>query len=190
MEVSEISYNESSFGFQNFVGTSLFRNLIDYNIDDTLIPFLDFYQAQLVNEPNFLETYRSDISVIKAQTDLSNIVIKIKNLSLTAIADDPVYVTKELTVNYGTSYVSGEFETIVLESTQDNILNIVNQDYEVTIPFVPSGGFIYIHFYMLGLSPSGGVTPVGNFSLNVTSGSLEIKATSTAIDTVVKGVRS
>lgn len=189
LEAKEMSYNEPSFGFQNFVGTSLFRNLTAYDIDDTFTPFLDFYQAQLVNEPNFLETYRSDISVIKAQTDLSNIVINIKGLSLTAIADDPVYVTKELTVNHGTSYVSGEFETIVLESTQDNILNIVNQDYEVNIPFVPSGGFIYIHFYMLGLTPSGGVTPVGNFSLNVTSGNLEIKATSTAIDTVVKGVR-
>lgn len=189
VEVVELSYSEPSFGFQNFVGTSLFRNLTAFGIEDTLIPFLDVYQAQLVNEPSFLEQYRSDISVIKAQSDLSDVVVKISDLSLTAIADDPVYVTKELTVNYGTSYVSGEFETIVLESTTDDIFSISNQDYEVTIPFVPNGGFIYIHFYMLGLSPGGGVTPVGNFQLSVTSGSLDITATSTAIDTVVKGVR-
>ena len=184
-----VDFDITSFGFQQFAGFPLFNNLIDFNIENSLTSFSTNYTAQITNEPNFLEQYREDISIIKAQSDLSNIQIKIRGLSFTSFADDPVYVNKQLTVNYGTSYVAGEFETIELEQTIDDNFNVSNQYYDVTIPFLPNGGFIYIQYSMLGLSPSGGATPVGSFSFNQTSGTLEISATSTAINSVIKGVR-
>ena len=185
-----VNFTQISYGFQSFVAFPLFNNLTAFGVDDSLTSFSTSYSAQLVNEPAFLEQYRDDVTFIKAQADLTDIVIKIKDLSFTSFGDDPVNVVKQLSINYGSSYVSGQFETILLEDeTSNTFFNVSSQDYEVTIPFVPNGGFIYIAYSMLGLSPSGGATPVGSFSFTLTGGSLEINATSTAIDSVIKGVR-
>ena len=43
----------------------LFNNLIDFNIDDSLVSFSTEYSAQLVNEPAFLEQYRKVVPFIK-----------------------------------------------------------------------------------------------------------------------------
>ena len=189
-EYETVNFTFTNFGFQQFCAFPLFSNLTGFGIDDSLVSFDSSYTAQLVNEPLFLPQYRSDVSVIKAQADLTNIQIKIRNLSFTSFGDDPVNVVKQLSVNYGTSYISGEFETILLEDvTNNNVFSVSNQDYDVTIPFVPNGGFIYIAYSMLGLTPTGGATPIGSFNFTLTSGTLEITATSTAIDSVIKGVR-
>lgn len=185
-----VGFTSTNFGFQSFVAFPIFNNLIDFGIDASLTSFATSYTAQLVNEPAFLEQYRQDVTVIQAQADLTDIQIKIRDLSFTSFGDDPVNVVKQLSVNYGTSYVSGEFETILLENeTSNTFFNLSSKDYDVTIPFLPNGGFIYIAYSMLGLTPTGGVTPIGSFNFTLTSGSLEINATSTAIDSVIKGVR-
>ena len=185
-----VNFTKTNFGFQQFCAFPLFGNLTNYGIDDSLVSFDTSYVAQLAVEPSFLPEYRDDVTIVKAQSDLSNIKIKIRDLTFTSFGDDPVNVVKQLTVNYGSSYVSGEFETIFLENVTNNtFFNISSKDYDVTIPFVPNGGFIYISYTMLGLSSTGGATPVGSFNFTLTSGSLSINATSTAIDSVIKGVR-
>ena len=188
-EYQPVNFTQTNFGFQSFVAFPLFNNLIDFNIDDSLVSFDTSYSAQLVNEPAFLEQYRSDVTVVRAQADLSNINIKIRDLSFTSFGNDSVNVVKQLSVNYGSDYASGQFDTILLEDeTNNDFLNVSSKDYDVTIPFVPNGGFIYIAYSMLGLGTSGGGA-VGSFNFGLTSGSLEINATSTAIDSVIKGVR-
>lgn len=187
-EYTPINFSLTNFGFQQFVGFPLFNNIKQSRIEDTLTAFQN-YQAKLTEEPDFLEGYREDISFIKAKSDLSNIKVKISNLSFNSIGTSNVAVRKTLSVNYGSSYVAGEFTSVKLEETDDNQFGVSDADYEVDIPFVPNGGFIFINFSMLDLSPTGGATPTGSFSFTLTSGELEITATSTAIPSVSKGVR-
>lgn len=189
-EFTDFSFNIISFGFQQFVGFPLFNNLVNFGIDRSLAPFDTAYSAQLVNEPAFLEGYREDISILKAQTDLSNVKVRINNLSFSSAGDDPVNVRRVLTVAWGSSYVTGEYDFVeLIDVTQLGTFAIDNQNYEVDIPFIPNGGFLFIDFSMLGLFPSGGVTPVGSFGFTMQGGTLDITATSTAIDSVIKGVR-
>lgn len=185
--IREFTFSQTNQGRQFFAGFPIFDSLKTFEIEDSLISFEQSYTAQIADEPSFLEQYRSDISQIKAKADLRDVKVKISNLSFTSSGTSTAPVIKKLTVNYGSSYVTGNFTTVELESTTNDVFNIIDQSYEVDIPFIPNGGFIYIHYYMQDNVST--VGNIGSYGFNVTSGDLEITAIAKATNSVVKGVK-
>jgi len=178
-----------NFGFQTFSGFPLFNNLTNFGIDKSFAPFSTDYTIQTSVETGALEQYREDIAIVKNDFNLTDIKIKIRNLSFISFADSNISVTKTLSVNYGNDYSDGNFNTIILEQTSDDVFSISNQDYDIEIPFLAASGFIFINYGMFDLFSSSYAPSFRLMNFSQTSGTLEITATSTAIDSVIKGVR-
>tara|TARA_R110002020_G_scaffold334555_3_gene549821 strand:+ start:13405 stop:16128 length:2724 start_codon:yes stop_codon:yes gene_type:complete len=162
-----------------------FNQLESFGIEDSLVSFNRFYSTAFSGEPDAIE----GCVKVKAKTDLSDVNIKISNVSL-EVRSDIVTVAGEsvsIHVDYGFGYDSGEY-TRLIPYTSGTIPSypylIEDVNLDLTIGGVPNDGFIsvYIAFDM-------GEAGNRDVSLKQISGDLEITATSTAIDTVVKGVR-
>lgn len=183
----EYAYNSQFFGAQTIAIFPIFNDLIKFGIQDTFVPLDQVYQSP-ITQP-FLENTREDSKILLAQEDLTDITVNISQLSLICTWDGILDITKRLYVLWGDSYVTGEFNIEYLEETDDRTLNISNQDYTVNIPFIPRGGFLGILFTVFDPFTTPSSTPTSSGGINIYNGSVSITATSTAIDTVIKGVR-
>lgn len=185
-----VDFTQTNFGFQSNAAFPLFTQFNgQQEILDSLIPFDTSFFNQTAIEPGSLENQRDLGKIIRAEDDLTNITVSITGLTFQSNGTSVGSVQKTLTVNYGTGFGSGEFDTIFLENSTEDFFNITDQDYEVNIPSLQSGGYLWIRYSMFDPHPSGGVTPIGSFGFNLTGGELSIRLTSTSVDTVSKGVR-
>lgn len=162
-------------------------NLSIFNIENSFVPFFRNQYLPSLFTSGDIESAREQSALIKATTTLTDINIKINNLKFTYSSGG---IFNELTfrVYYGTSYVSGNFDYITLETTTSDYLQ-VQDNYEVNIPFLPSGGKIWISLIAFNSYSTPAGTPVATVDLSYSCDSVIITATSTAIDSIIKGVR-
>lgn len=188
----DYSYNASFFGSQSAAQFPIFRQITSSKINDTLTSFYDVY-----DNPNgagdastFFAEARENLRFINADNDLSNIVVSIKDLTLSCSFSGIVPVTKRLSVIYGSGYNVGEFEFIDLFYSEDDNIFITDQDYEVEIPFLASGGYISVIFSVFDPYTLPTTTPSSSGGVTISNGAtMDIELVSTAIDTVTTGVR-
>lgn len=189
---NDFLYSSQFFGSQSAAQFPIFRQINDYEIEDTLTSFFDVFDNPngAGDASDFFAEARQNLRFINALTDLSDITLSIKNLNLSCSFSGIVPVTKRLSVIYGTGYNVGEFEFIDLFYSEDDTILINDQDYEVNIPFVPSGGYISVIFSVFDPYTLPTTTPSSSGGVNISNGAtMEINLTSTAIDTVIKGFR-
>lgn len=190
-ETVDYGYTGTFFGGQAAARFPLFSQITKSNIKDTLTSFFQVKEATTgTSGTNFFEESLEDFRVIQTQEDLSNITLTINNLSLQCGFSGIVDVDKRLSVVYGTGFNVGEFQSIVLFESSDDNISLINQNYEATIPFVQSGGYITLIFTIFDNFTLPSATPTSSGNLNIAAGgSLKITSTATGIDTVTKGVR-
>ena len=194
-ETVSFDYNRTGangfYGLQPAATFPVFRNIKESTIKDTLTSFYDVKEERFgTSGTDFFEESIEDLRFIRAETELSNIKLKIKNVNIQCGFSGIVPIQKSLVVRYGSSFVVGEYDIITLFFSDDDNISIVNQDYEVTIPFVPSGGYVQLSFTIFDPYPIPSVTPSSSGNLSILSGGeLEITAVSTAVSTVIKAVR-
>lgn len=128
--------------------------------------------------PDNLQESGEIFKYIRAVNDLNNVNVKITNLSVTNnnITDGNISIGYKVAEEGN----FGAYPFIVLD-TYDDDFNIINYNKEFNIDFIPRGFVLYIYLFDTGFNASS--------THFYTSGKINIRATSTAIDTVVKGVR-
>jgi len=187
---SNFDYSKQFFGSNASAQFPIFNQIQQYDIEDTLTSFYEVYDAPFGADASFFEQARQNLRVVRAVNDLSNINIKISNLNLNCSFSGITTVTKRLSVIYGTGYAVGQFQFIDLFYSEDDTVNLNNQDFETTIDFVPAGGYISVIFSIFDTYTLPTVTPSSSGGLSIQGDSdLNISLTATAIDTVIKGVR-
>lgn len=162
------------------------RNLQLFGIENSYTSFYEWVISPADENP--LGAY-FDTKIITAETSLSNIKIELKN------------VTIQGTYN---TFISGSYPPILflirfvnndtLETkqinlgTQNGVIDISNQDYSFDLDIINAGESINIMLWLPLVIPSLTTSPV--ISINkFTVDSLTVETTSTAVDSVIKGVR-
>jgi hypothetical protein len=188
------SYVENSF-YQPLYGQdavlmNITGNLNKFAIENSFSPlFHKEYVPSLSGDPVY-ETLRDESTIIRAAANLTNINIKIKNLNLNAIAQSAFFTKFYFRLYYGTSYVAGNYEYIDIITPFDlNSFNITNQDYTINIPFLVSNSKVWINLQVFNLYSTPAGTPVDAVTIDFNCESVTIEATSTAIDSIIKGIR-
>ena len=163
-------------------------NLNTFNIENSLSTFFqNTYLHSLFTQPE-IEQVREESTIIRTLNNLSNIKINIKNFNLIYSSLD-FFDSFAFRVSYGTSYVSGNYDYITLESSSLGYFEINNKDYEVNIPFLASSGKIWINIIAQNNYTAPAGTPVSTINLSYNCENVNITATSTAMDSVIKGIR-
>jgi len=137
---------------------------------------------------------------IKAITELSNVVLDFKGFKLTHsfFADSGITGTNTIKFiiawGFDTENPIGEIEKFSTTFSVDGETIVFEEDFSINIPFVPSGAYIFVYGVskIERTSPSTGTTFPEDFlnSVSVLNDyTLQITATSTAIDSVIKGIR-
>ena len=162
------------------------QSVLSYGIEDTLTFFSQISKA-------------SDFGYLKARNDLSGVKVRIKNLNFTQETD---------VGNGGNGYCNTHFyiragfdlgnipdlvydESLFLSQLNEHeSFNFSITEQTIVIPFIPQGAKLWIYFRSeVGQSAIG----VGNERFDaftrISPYTIDITATSTAISTIVKGVR-
>lgn len=167
-----------------------FPQIDKYDIHSTVSPFTVFSDADNVDE-EAVKALRKEVTLIRARKNLSNIKVEIKGLNLRAITTgERPYIF--IRMSWGTSYDAGALPPAANKhdffSAQAYNVNLVNKNYEYTIPYVPINGYISLSviFFYDGL-PS--VTPQSSTEIRYSAGSLTMTATETGYNTVIPMVR-
>lgn len=195
LQVSEWgSYVEDSF-YQPLYGQdgvlmNITGNLNKFAIDNSFIPAFHKEYFPSGSGSSVFETLRDESTIIRAAANLTNITVKIKNLNLNAIAQSSFFTKFYFRLYYGTSYVAGNYEYIDIITPFDlTSFYLTNQDYTINIPFLVSNSKVWINLQVFNLYSTPAGTPVDAVTIYFNCESVTIEATSTAIDSVIKGVR-
>ncbi len=183
--------DETFIGYgQDAAIVSPFNILQKYDILDSTIPFENYQELSSDFSPDEQEQSRDFATLLKLKSNNANVQILIKGLNVSVVTTG-FYVQTEIKINYGTSYVTGEFESILLFSS-NTAVNIVNQDYSVVIPFLPntSNLWITVTVFQPYSLPAG--TPVSSSHITVSAPgdeTLSIKTFSSTYNTVTPSLR-
>jgi hypothetical protein len=163
-------------------------SLNTFNIENSFSTFFqNTYLPSLFTQPE-IESARDESTIIRALNSLSDIRININNFNF-VYSSGGFFNSFTFRVYYGTSYVSGDFDFVTLESSTNDNFAVSNKDYEVLIPFLPTGGKIWISIIGQNSLTTPAGTPVGTINLSYNCESVNITATSTAMNSVIKGIR-
>lgn len=187
-DIEGLSVISSGNGFTHDLAIPLSNALINYEIGDSFAPFDIFWGGKDLNI-NTVRRYIYDNKFLTAQTDLTNIKVTIKKLSISgATSQGRIYL------RYGTTFFdsdgnfisAGNTPTTYLEN-ELNFISITEEDYEFTIPFMTVGESLWIDTAMFFSSSSlmGVSMQYTNFKVE----EIKITTTSTAISSVINAVR-
>jgi hypothetical protein len=140
----------------------LYYNYANSVIDSNIENTISYIQG--INGSSF-----NDFKYVFAQNDLSNVVVKITNLNNLVLQSTGLYIS------YGVT--EGTATNILLDTATAS--SLFDTEYTVNLPNLRIGESIWIYFKTNTVSNG---TSFYSMDINIT-------ATSTAIDTVVKGVR-
>jgi hypothetical protein len=180
-------------------------NLIEsYGIEDTLSFMSPRYQLR---NDNLFPVGGDGYTFLSAKNELTNVNIKISNLVASTSQSKTDFFDHVVTSG------SGFAELVVLYGFDDGVGNNVEEivlyrknfgfsiftpeeflptDFNVTIPLIQQGMRVWIYLRPYSQATfSGPISSIANYTVDVqmTSMTVEITATSTAISTIVKGVR-
>ena len=187
-DIEGLSVISSGNGFTHDLAIPLSNALINYEIGDSFAPFDIFWGGKDL-DINTVRRYIYDNKFLTAQTDLTNIKVTIKKLSISgATSQGRIYL------RYGTTFFdsdgnfisAGNTPTTYLEN-ELNFISITEEDYEFTIPFMTVGESLWIDTSMFFSSSSlmGVSMQYTNFKVE----EIKITTTSTAISSVIDAVR-
>lgn len=156
-----------------------------YGIEDSYSPFdVDTKQLDrsITETRNFVYANR----FLKAKDQLTNVKIRIKGLSLSGSINSggkfSLLIVQAIFDEDG-NWQSGNTERLFEISTS---INLINQDYELEIPVIPPG--TSVSMYISGFSSTTSTTSKSIVVNNYSVDSIEITATSTAVDSIIFGV--
>jgi hypothetical protein len=175
-------------GFTHDFTIPIANNLINYKIENSYAPFDVFWSGTdlgITAVRDFIFANR----LLTAKTALTNVKVKIKNLNLFGVTS-----SGSVSLRYGTSFYddngnwisAGNTPTTNLE-TNNFTLSIIDTDYEFEIPYMASGESLWCDTTIF--RSSGSFTSVSAQYTRFSHDGVEISVTSTAIDSVIEGVR-
>jgi hypothetical protein len=161
------------------------RNILDYAIRNSLLPFY-------ADRPNIsFNTAVENFKYIRAVDNLTNLTLNFENqISITYIGG---LSSSKLTVSLRYAIAEEPFTGGISNTTAiytKSFTGVSTQTFNTPttisydLPNIPRGECLYLFWYIDEEESTGGGTQI-----NVTSSKTTITATSTAIDTVIKGVR-
>lgn len=167
------------------------NNLIQYEINSTFAPFdIDFTIADNITEER---TKRIANRFIRVNETLTEVKISLKNLRIkgqagAGLSQNPRISVTIVTPNIDLNGFADTPETFILWENQNFYSPFdIQQDFELNIPSISAGKIVLIEFVFFGsfANLGGFVWGVDIYSID----EVTISATSTAISTVVKGVK-
>lgn len=161
--------------------------LVDYRIENSYAPFDPFFKGLDVSFAKNND-YRYANRLITATTDLSGITLKINKLNVQGFANLGTFtlnISRAIFDSDG-DWVSNVGTTIQPINSVGSV-SIVNQDYVIPIPDMQAGESLIVS--MNCFFATTGLVSFDQKFLSYSVESVEITATSTAISTIVKGVR-
>lgn len=161
------------------------NGLQNYGIKDSLAPFDPFYKGFNTSIGDIRKIVYAN-RVIQTKTQLTNLKISIKGLSLIGFSN-----IGKISLNVVQSVYNDEGIWQSGVSTDklfeyDNNITLEDEDFEFTIPFVSSGVSIAVYVSVFS-SVSGVVSHVQSIQ-GYSVRSMKITATSTGVDSVIFGV--
>lgn len=174
--------NYGSFG-QDFAAIAPFPQLTQYDIKTTLSPFYSYKEDTFSNVEQALD----EATILRAQTSLANVKIKLTNINL-SVTTTGAQVTTVIRVGWGNSYAAGTYSFHTFFTSNSDFVDINDQDYEYTIPFLNNTDFVFL-IISVGSGAGSSPTPVSTSQITYSGGDLTIEATAIAADTVVPMVR-
>jgi len=161
--------------------------LVDYRIENSYAPFDPFFKGLDVS---FSENndFRYANRLITATTDLSGITLKINKLNVQGFAN---FGTFTLNISRAIFDSDGDWVENVGTTIQPinsvGSVSIVNQDFVIPIPDMSDGESLIVS--MDCFFATSGLVSFDQKFLSYSVESVEISLTSTAISTIVKGIR-
>jgi len=158
------------------------------DIESTLCPFIPFFQLPpLYNTAKQVEALNY-LTLIEAQNNLTNAIVKIKGLSLN-ISGTGFSTVNSLYLLYSKTWLPGDITQIKLEQITGT-LSVVNKDYFVTIPKLERGTKFTIYASVFQPYSLPASTPVSSTAITMTlSDSISISTESVAYNSVSKSLR-
>lgn len=161
-----------------------------YEINNTL-DWLDALTFHPFMGGNLNDVDANNYAIIQAVNDLSNIKVDISNFNYEfnfPIGANQRAVTQEFRLTWGFDAlfpIGGHnfFTVVYTQFTPAGTNYIDNNDYTFTIPFVPAGAKVFLYF-KIGVD-----TNFSNQFVTMSSMNVNVSATETGIDSVIKGVR-
>lgn len=163
----------------------LVGNLVKYNIKNSYVPF-NYYAVTFGMTIEEIIELQNNTRIIVATEQLTNVKVKIRNLSASISGD---YTnTISLVVYYGSGFSSSDENTtlVMLEPAINEAMFLSNKNYDIDIPVLSPGQHIQIAFQVRNFLSE---APTNGLYVDITMDTLEITATEIGIDSVIKGVR-
>lgn len=173
----------SSLSGANMVFIAPYPRSVQYDIEDSTSPFYAYSEAMPISDGN-LEQARDETTIIRAATNLENVKITLKDLNLN-IDNTGFPVDTRIILGWGNSYVTGQHETHIFYAHEGDNVNLVNQTYEYTIPFLNETDFIYVYIRIT----QGNIGQTSSTLIDYSGGEMVIEATSVSYTTVTRTIR-
>lgn len=187
-EITDTSAYYYGSGFTHDLTIPIANNLVDFNLLNSYSPFDIVWKGTDLGI-TAVRRFIYDNRLVTAKNELRNVKVKLNKVWISgATSQGRIYL------RYGTTFFdsdgnfisAGNTPTTYLENELNNI-SITNKDYEFIIPYIAQGETLWIDTTMF--FSTGSFTSVSMQYTNYKIESVEITATSTAISTIVKGVR-
>lgn len=163
------------------------NQLVDFRIENSYAPFDQFFKGLDVSFSEHND-YRYANRLITATTDLSEITLKINKLNVRGVAN---FGTFTLNISRAIFDSNGDWVSNVGTTIQPirsvGSVSVVNQDYVIPIPDMQAGESLIVS--MDCFFATSGIISFNQKFLSYSVESVEINLTSTAISTIVKGIR-
>jgi hypothetical protein len=177
---------QNGVGFSYQISIPLANKLNNFGIKDSYAPF-DVFVNELEFSQDDNRKFQYANAFITAVDDLTNLRVKINKLSVQGFANIGRFRLSVFRSIYDTegNYISSGGQSIILED-EFNEISILNKDYDFIIDTVASGTSLILLFSCVGSA-----TALVNFNASIDSfsvESVEILATSTAINSIIDGV--
>lgn len=174
-----------------------------FGIENTLSSFSNTWQLNTIGFPSG----GLNFTFLEAKNDLTNVQIKIRDLLAYTSQDKDDFFTNivlsgsgyvNFVIKYGFEYDLPNLTTIVLYNKTFGFVNSTPIEYlptsfDVEIPLIQQGMrmWIYLQPYSEATFNTNGMDSLANYTVRAVMErmNLEISATSTAVSTIVKGVR-
>jgi hypothetical protein len=187
-DIEDTTVTQIGTGFTHDLVIPIANQLLNYGIKNSYAPF-DIFWGGLDLNINQVRKFIFDNKLLTAKEELTNIKVKVKNLTIYGISTGG-----RIRLRYGTTFFdengnfisAGNTPTTSLED-EPLELNIINQDYEFTIPFMNAGESLWFDTNMF--FSSNNLTNIFMQYYDFKHDGVEITATSTAVNSVIDGVR-
>lgn len=173
----------SGQGFGAGLWCPVVNNLTKFSIENSFAPF-DINYTLFEPTGQEIKDQLIDNRLLTAFNDLSNVKILIKNVNTSGQMSFFVTFTLNMVIYDGSGNV---VQNEILHTEFGYGFSIVNQSYEIDVPFIASGSHVVITANLY--YSSGTFLNFDMYFDSFTCDGVGITATSTAISSVIKGVR-